>query len=52
MADRIRMGNAVLTRVIESQVENLPVTVFPQTPPEAWRELADEFGPTFCTGDG
>ncbi|MDT5244785.1 MAG: hypothetical protein QOD36_2161, partial [Mycobacterium sp.] len=29
MADRIRMGNAVVTRVIESQVDDLPVKVFP-----------------------
>ncbi len=26
--------------------------VFPQTPPEAWRELADEFAPTFWNADG
>jgi len=30
MADKIRMGDAVLTRVVEAQVDNLPVTVFPQ----------------------
>ena len=46
------MGNAVLTRVIESQVDNLPVKVFPQTPPEAWRGLAGEFGPTFWNDSG
>src|SRR6201988_4999854 len=46
------MGNAMVTRVIESQVDDLPLTVFPQTPPEAWRELADEFGPTFWSADG
>jgi glyoxylase-like metal-dependent hydrolase (beta-lactamase superfamily II) len=52
MSDRIRLGNATLTRVIEWQVERLPVAVFPQTPPEAWREHADEFSPTFWTDDG
>ncbi len=52
MADQIQLGSAVLTRVIEAQVDNLPVKVFPQTPPEAWRELAAEFGPTFWSADG
>jgi glyoxylase-like metal-dependent hydrolase (beta-lactamase superfamily II) len=52
MADKIRMGDAVLTRVVEAQVDNLPVKVFPQTPPEAWSELAEEFGPTFCSDVG
>ena len=52
MADRIRMGNAALTRVVESQVDDLPVKLFPQTPTEAWRELADEFAPTFWNADG
>jgi glyoxylase-like metal-dependent hydrolase (beta-lactamase superfamily II) len=47
MADRIRLGNAALTRVVEWQVDSLPVTVFPQTPEQAWNELADEFTPTF-----
>jgi glyoxylase-like metal-dependent hydrolase (beta-lactamase superfamily II) len=47
VADRIRLGNAALTRVVEWQVDSLPTTVFPQTPAEAWNELADEFTPTF-----
>ena len=51
MAERIRLGNAALTRVVEYQVDTLPVTVFPQTPPEAWTELADEFAPTFWSAD-
>jgi glyoxylase-like metal-dependent hydrolase (beta-lactamase superfamily II) len=46
------MGNAVLTRVIESQVDGLPVKVFPQTPAEAWSELAEEFGSTFWNDTG
>ena len=52
MADKIQLGGAALTRVIESQVDNLPLKVFPQTPPEAWRELACEFGPTFWNDAG
>jgi glyoxylase-like metal-dependent hydrolase (beta-lactamase superfamily II) len=47
VADSIRLGNATLTRVVEYQVDDLPVAVFPQTPPEAWQELADEYAPTF-----
>lgn len=52
MADRIRLGNAALTRVVESQVDDLPTTVFPQTPATAWRDLAEEFAPTFWDDDG
>ncbi|HEX9498006.1 MAG TPA: MBL fold metallo-hydrolase, partial [Mycobacterium sp.] len=52
MADRIRMGNATLARVVESQVDGLSQKLFPQTPTEAWRELADEFAPTFWNTDG
>lgn len=50
--DRIRLGNATLTRVIEMQVDNLPTEVLPRTPAEAWREHADEFSPTFWTESG
>ena len=49
--DRTRLGNAVVTRVIEWQVDCLPLTVFPQTPADAWRE-AGEFTPTFWNGGG
>jgi glyoxylase-like metal-dependent hydrolase (beta-lactamase superfamily II) len=49
--DRIRLGNATLTRVVEWQVDTLPMSVFPQTSAEAWTELADEFAPTFWTAD-
>jgi glyoxylase-like metal-dependent hydrolase (beta-lactamase superfamily II) len=52
MAERIRLGNATLTRVLECQVDGLPVKVFPQTPAEAWRELADEFSPAFWNDEG
>jgi glyoxylase-like metal-dependent hydrolase (beta-lactamase superfamily II) len=43
VAERIRLGNAALTRVVEWQVDSLPITVFPETPREAWSELASEF---------
>jgi glyoxylase-like metal-dependent hydrolase (beta-lactamase superfamily II) len=49
--DQLRFGNAIVTRVIEWQVDNLPLTVFPQTPPDAWRR-AGEFTPTFWDGEG
>ncbi|MCT7661589.1 MBL fold metallo-hydrolase [Mycobacterium deserti] len=52
MADRIRLGNATLTRVIEWQVDDLPVAVFPHTPAEAWSEHAADFSPTFWTEAG
>jgi len=51
VANRIRLGNATLTRVLECQVDDLPVAVFPKTPPDAWFELADEFAPTFWNDD-
>jgi glyoxylase-like metal-dependent hydrolase (beta-lactamase superfamily II) len=51
VAERIRLGTAALTRVVEWQVDSLPVSVFPQTPAEAWTELADEFAPTFWSDD-
>jgi glyoxylase-like metal-dependent hydrolase (beta-lactamase superfamily II) len=49
--DRIPLGNATLTRVVEWQVDTLPMTVFPHTPVEAWSELANEFVPTFWSAD-
>jgi glyoxylase-like metal-dependent hydrolase (beta-lactamase superfamily II) len=49
--DRIRIGNATLTRVVECQVDDLPMAVFPQTPANAWQE-AGEFTPTFWNGEG
>lgn len=52
MADRTRLGSATLTRVVEAQFDRLPVALFPQTPPEAWDELAPEFSPTFWTDEG
>jgi glyoxylase-like metal-dependent hydrolase (beta-lactamase superfamily II) len=49
--DRIRLGNATLTRAIEWQVDDLPMTVFPQTPSDAWRD-ASEFTPAFWDDSG
>ncbi|KUI05591.1 MBL fold metallo-hydrolase [Mycobacterium sp. IS-3022] len=50
--DRIRLGAATLTRVIEWRVDDLPTSVFPHTPAEAWSSHADEFSPTFWTDAG
>jgi glyoxylase-like metal-dependent hydrolase (beta-lactamase superfamily II) len=49
--DQIRFGNATVTRVIEWQVDDLPMTVFPQTPVDAWHE-ASEFTPRFWNDGG
>jgi glyoxylase-like metal-dependent hydrolase (beta-lactamase superfamily II) len=46
---RVELGTAALTRVVEWQVDQLPLALFPQTPPEVWRDLAEEFSPTFWT---
>jgi hypothetical protein len=35
--DRIRLGNAALTRVVEWQVTGLSLELFPQTPAEPRR---------------
>jgi glyoxylase-like metal-dependent hydrolase (beta-lactamase superfamily II) len=49
--DALRFGTATVTRVIEWQVDDLPVSVFPQTPADVWGE-ATEFTPTFWTDGG
>ncbi|WNG92688.1 MBL fold metallo-hydrolase [Mycobacterium sp. ITM-2016-00318] len=51
MVDRIELGAATLIRVVEWQVGHLPLALFPQTPPEAWRDLAAQFSPTFWTDE-
>ena len=51
MTDRVELGTAALTRVVEWQVDELPVTLFPQTPASAWRELAADYAPTFWDGE-
>jgi glyoxylase-like metal-dependent hydrolase (beta-lactamase superfamily II) len=48
----MRLGNAVLARVVEWQVAGLSFELFPQTPTEAWRELASDYTPTFWTDAG
>lgn len=50
MTDRVRLGNAVLTRVVEWQWD-VDTALFAQTPPEAWRENADLLVPTFLDPD-
>ncbi|RAV07816.1 MBL fold metallo-hydrolase [Mycolicibacterium sp. GF69] len=50
--DRIRLGTATLTRVVEWQVDGLPKEVFPRTPAQAWDEHADKFCPTYWTDAG
>ena len=46
MTDQIRLGNATLTRVAETQVQ-IPTTLWPATPPEAWHAEADLLAPRF-----
>lgn len=51
MVDRVRLGTAEVTRVVEWQVDQLPLALFPQTPPVAWRELPADYTPTFWEGE-
>ena len=46
MTDQIRLGNAILTRVAETQVQ-IPTTLWPSTPPEAWHAEAELLAPRF-----
>lgn len=50
MPDRTRLGNAVLTRVLETTFEP-GVEVFGATPDRAWTENADLLVPTFLNPD-
>jgi glyoxylase-like metal-dependent hydrolase (beta-lactamase superfamily II) len=43
----VQLGTAALTRVVELRVDQLPLTLFPETPPSAWSELAADYSPTF-----
>ena len=52
MPDRIRLGHATLTRVVEWQVDGLTQQLFPHTPATAWQELADDYTPSFWTANG
>jgi glyoxylase-like metal-dependent hydrolase (beta-lactamase superfamily II) len=51
VVDRVQLGAAAVTRVVEWRVDDLPVTLFPQTPPSAWHELAADYTPTFWEGE-
>jgi glyoxylase-like metal-dependent hydrolase (beta-lactamase superfamily II) len=51
MSDRIRLGDAGLSRVVEWQVDGLSVALFPQTPADAWQALAGDYSPTFFETD-
>jgi glyoxylase-like metal-dependent hydrolase (beta-lactamase superfamily II) len=46
MADRIQLGNAVVTRVVEWQFD-VGTALFAETPPEAWQANAELLVPTF-----
>ncbi|MGE2722166.1 hypothetical protein [Mycolicibacterium celeriflavum] len=46
MADRTQLGAATVTRVVEWRLD-LPLTMFPETPPTVWRELAPDLSPMF-----
>jgi glyoxylase-like metal-dependent hydrolase (beta-lactamase superfamily II) len=46
MTDQIRLGNAILTRIAETQVQ-IPTTLWASTPPEAWHAEADLLAPRF-----
>ncbi len=46
MTDRIRLGSAIVTRVVEFEFE-VGTGLFASTPPAAWQENADLLVPTF-----
>jgi glyoxylase-like metal-dependent hydrolase (beta-lactamase superfamily II) len=46
MANRIQLGNAILTRVEETQFE-IPTSLWASTPPDAWQAEADLLTPRF-----
>ncbi|MCV7226128.1 MBL fold metallo-hydrolase [Mycolicibacterium komossense] len=48
--DRIQLGHAVLTRVLELTIE-MRTGLFADTPPQAWAEHADLLAPTFVALD-
>jgi glyoxylase-like metal-dependent hydrolase (beta-lactamase superfamily II) len=50
-SDRLRLGNATLTRVVETQVDSIPFEILPYTAREVWSEES-EFTPTYWTEDG
>jgi glyoxylase-like metal-dependent hydrolase (beta-lactamase superfamily II) len=52
VAERIRLGRAALTRVVEWQVEGLPLELFPATPREEWLEAAADYTQAFWNDAG
>jgi glyoxylase-like metal-dependent hydrolase (beta-lactamase superfamily II) len=50
MSNRILLGGATLTRVVEHHLD-VSVDLFPQTPSQAWRDNADLLVPTFFNPD-
>jgi glyoxylase-like metal-dependent hydrolase (beta-lactamase superfamily II) len=46
MSDRVQLGAATVTRVVEWQFD-VGTALFAETPPEAWQENADLLVPTF-----
>ncbi|MBJ7341559.1 MBL fold metallo-hydrolase [Mycolicibacterium sp.] len=46
MTDRISLGTATLTRVVEFEFD-IPTSMMAATPPEAWQDNADLLVPTF-----
>jgi glyoxylase-like metal-dependent hydrolase (beta-lactamase superfamily II) len=48
MTDRIKLGNAIVTRVVEWEFD-VGTGLLAQTPPQAWQDNADLLVPTFFT---
>ena len=46
MSDSVRLGRAVLSRVVETRIQ-LRTALFGETPPEAWRDNAELLEPLF-----
>ncbi len=51
MVDRVALGTAAVTRVVEWRVDRLPLTLFPETPPSAWSDVGADYSPTFWEGE-
>jgi glyoxylase-like metal-dependent hydrolase (beta-lactamase superfamily II) len=46
VTDTVRLGNAVITRIVETRVD-VRTSLFADTPPEAWPDNADLLDPAF-----
>jgi len=51
VGDRVTLGSAPVTRVVEWRVDRLPLTLFPATPPSAWRDFGADYSPAFWEGE-